>query len=88
MKKNTFLNTFQNTKCESTTGCLTINIMSTDYVLENGFQNGLQNSLCNFTGYPPKKEGFGLSVGNYSLIQLFSFWVYILILQYYIIIYS
>lgn len=78
--KITFLNTFQNTKCESTTDCLTINFMSTDYVLEHGFQDGLQNPLCNSTGYPPKKEGFGLSVGNDSLIQLFPFWVYILIL--------
>lgn len=68
-----FLNNFENPKCGSTTGCLSIKIMSADYVLEHGFQNGLQNPLCNFTGYPPKKEGFGLSVGKDSLIQFSPF---------------
>lgn len=47
--------------------------MSPDYVLEHGFQDGLQNPLYNSTGYSPKKEGFGLSVGNDSLIQFFPF---------------
>lgn len=45
-----FLNNFQNPKWGLTTGCLTIKIMSTDYVLEHVFQDGLQNPLCKFTG--------------------------------------
>lgn len=66
-----FRNNFPNPKCESSTGCLIIKIMSTDYALEHGFQDGLQNPLCNSTGYSRKKEGFGLSIGNDSLIQFF-----------------